>query len=246
MVSGASNQSALAVAVFLPGSQGTQVSRQPGIQAPGPAYSSPLQPLQSFILLLFFFSSSLFLPLPLRVFWSSSFFHLVFRFSPLPRPLLRLSRLLYLSTGSLHPLFLPLSLSPDWQTLVVPLRILFVLLCCPPLTFHTLSLFFLSHLSPFFGFCDCCCGGGGDPIAGTTSLYFVLKQHRSSHNALAKCRGNLPKVCSVGLALPLSFLVLVLICLISLTNRIKGNPPCSFDPDLYSVFLDIDHQGRTQ
>ena len=155
MVSGASNQSALAVAVFLPGSQGTQVSRQPGIQAPGPAYSSPLQPLQSFILLLFFFSSSLFLPLPLRVFWSSSFFHLVFRFSPLPRPLLRLSRLLYLSTGSLHPLFLPLSLSPDWQTLVVPLRILFVLLCCPPLTFHahththTLSLslffFFLPH-----------------------------------------------------------------------------------------------------
>ena len=245
MVSGASNQSALAVAVFLPGSQGTQVSRQPGIQAPGPAYSSPLQPLQSFILLLFFFSSSLFLPLPLRVFWSSSFFHLVFRFSPLPRPLLRLSRLLYLSTGSLHPLFLPLSLSPDWQTLVVPLHILFVLLCCSPLTYH--FLFSFSHLSPFFSFlrlllwwrwCSYC--------SSTAFLYFVLKQHRSSHNHLSKCRGNLPKVCSVGLALPLSFLVLVLICLISLTNRIKGNPPCSFDPDLYSVFLDIDHQGRTQ
>lgn len=122
-------------------------------------------------------------------------------FSFLP-PLLHLSHLsLPFKPGSLRPLFLPLSLSPDWQTLVVPLHILFVLLCCPPLTYH--FLFSFSHLSPFFSFlrlllwwrwCSYC--------SCTAFLYFVLKQHRSSHNHLSKCRGNLPKVCSVGLPLP--------------------------------------------
>ena len=158
------------------------------------------------LVLLFFFSSS-----SLHLFFSSSsssrlfvvffffFFHLVSLFSSSSSSLSSLSTF---QPGSLRPLFLlPLSLSPDWKTLVVPLHILFVLLCCSPLTYH--FLFSFSHLSPFFSFlrlllwwrwCSYC--------SSTAFLYFVLKQHRSSHNHLSKCRGNLPKVCSVGLPLP--------------------------------------------